>query len=129
MKITAFKDTSSPQPRSTVIRYRRFGETCCLLLHGTTKAFRLSDPNLLYYALTFPLVLLLTLKLDASVTTRMLLPMYQTTLYRAPENQGLKQVLLVQIHTKSPPFVGSKFYIFLESTTTKNSSLPPSNWR
>lgn len=87
MKITPFKDTSSPQSCTTVIRYRRFGETYCILLHGTTTAFRLSDPNLLYYAPTFPLVLLLTLKLDASVTTRMLIPMYQTTMRRAPENQ------------------------------------------
>jgi len=112
MKITDFKDTSSPQPCSTVIRYRRFGETCCLLLHGKTTEFRLPDPNLLYYAPTFPLVLLLTQKLDAPITTRMLLPMYQTMLRRAPENLGLRQVLLIQIHTKSAAFYGVKILYF-----------------
>jgi len=66
----------------------------------------------LYYAPTFPLVLLLTLKLDASVTSRMLLPMYHATLRRAPENQGLNQALLIQIHIKSAAFYGVKILYF-----------------
>jgi len=38
--------------------------------------------------------------------------MYQTTLRRAPENQGLKQLLLIQIHTKSAAFYGVEILYF-----------------
>jgi hypothetical protein len=49
MKITVFKDPSTPQPCSTVntSRYHRLGHTCFFLLHGTTKPLALSDLNLL----------------------------------------------------------------------------------
>jgi hypothetical protein len=50
--------------------------------------------------------------MDALVVAEKLLPMYQTTMRRAPENNVLKQVLLNQITTKSAAFYGVKILYF-----------------